>query len=86
MSVSELFFGSDNVQIVSIIPAVGWSARYEDEDSPGGELLTPLVCFALVEVLDSGDTYRRILGVTIGDDGEADFCTSASNFLGFARP
>ena len=59
--------------ILQIIPAVGWFAKFADEDEPEGYFLSPLVCWALCE-------DENIHGIDTAD-GTQGFPEDTENFI-----
>jgi hypothetical protein len=64
-------------EVVQIIPADGWGARYRSED---GEDVVPLVCWGLIET----EYGRSIVGFSAADGSVEE--TNESNFVGYVPP
>lgn len=63
--------------ILQIMPATGWVAVYDIE---GEESAEPIVCFALVESTEDGQTSRDVRPMC-ADGNAIDFADAAENFL-----
>ena len=66
---------ADKKKILQIIPAQDWYAVFKGEGGPPQDALSPLACWALVE-LDDGT--RSVEG--LGADDYVDFVEDAGNF------
>ena len=67
--------------IIQITPATGWEAVY---DADGVPEFDTLVCWALVEIEESGEVYRAVEGyAATGDSEGTNSCEAMSNFLGY---
>lgn len=66
-------------KILQIIPADGWEAMFEDEDS------VPVVCFALAQSTDEQGAVSTEVRpmVSLGDSIE--FCDDYPNYMGVTR-
>jgi hypothetical protein len=67
----------DDSKILQIIPAQDWVAVFDDS----GELLEPIVCFALVETTKDGETLREVRPM-LPDGKLISFGDDASNYMG----
>lgn len=66
-------------KILQIIPADGWEAMFEDEDS------VPVVCFALVQAIDEQGAMSTDVR-PMASLGEAiEFCDDYPNYQGVSR-
>ncbi|TBR40482.1 MULTISPECIES: hypothetical protein [Dyella] len=63
--------------ILQIMPATGWVAVYDVE---GEESAEPIVCFALVESTEDGQTSRDVRPM-VADGNTIDFADTAENFV-----
>ena len=70
---------ADEVKILQIMPADGWLAVFDDEDS------VPVVCFALAQgVDDDGKTTTDVRPMACIDD-VVEFCDDYDSYLGVVR-
>lgn len=66
-------------KVMQIIPADGWSASFEDEDS------VPLVCFALVQSVDeNGNAVSSVRPMACIDE-TIELCDEYETYLGVTR-
>ncbi len=66
-------------KILQIMPADGWSASFEDEDS------VPLVCFALVQDVDENGSPVSSVRPMACVDEVIGFCDEYETYLGVER-
>ena len=69
----------ETAKILQIIPADGWSALYEDEES------IPLTCFALVQDIDESGQVTTLVRPMACVDAAIEFCDEYDNYTGVAR-
>lgn len=69
----------DNEKILQIIPVEGWLAKYENKGEP--TIFEPVVCFALVESFETGETLRTVRPMCWADS-YVEFCDEVNNFTG----
>jgi len=68
---------ADEEKILQIIPAAGWYATYKSD--PENTPLDPIVCFALVEMQQNGETWQEVR--PMGTNGKLiELVDSADNF------
>ena len=70
---------TDESKILQIMPADGWSALFEDEDS------IPLVCFALVQDIDENGSPVSSVRPMVCVDEVIGFCDEYETYLGVER-
>ena len=70
---------ADESKILQIMPADGWSATFEDEDS------VPLVCFALVQGSDENGSPISSVRPMACVDEVIGFCDEYETYLGVER-
>ena len=70
---------ADESKILQIMPADGWSALFEDEDS------VPLVCFALVQDVDEDGNVGSSVRPMACIDEVIGFCDEYETYSGVGR-
>jgi hypothetical protein len=70
---------AEESKILQIMPADGWSALFEDEDS------IPLVCFALVQDVDENGSPVSSVRPMACVDAAIGFCDEYANYVGVER-
>jgi len=66
-------------KVLQIIPASGWNALFEDEDS------VPVVCFALVQDVDEDGNATTAVRPMACIDDVIELCDEYDSYLGVAR-
>jgi hypothetical protein len=73
---------TEEPRIIQIISGEGWEAVYSQSGGP--ESIEPVVCFALVEVKENGETWTEVRPMDV-DDNRITFCVECENFARVQR-